>query len=207
MLWSGAGLPLLPEHRARTTDDFPNLSSLIRPAGVLAASMADAVVTAEALDSIETSSTSFGSRKRKTSVSTICSLSRLKEYCTVEKVNPLGKSCRMRTNSATACCDEMCAVPFQAPITAPAAASGLAFGSSTERPRSTSKSGLNEGCMGMRLSVDEISSFSAGDGVQTFSTFTLTCGAFGPFGSCARHMQAVAASAATAKILLYTPAF
>lgn len=202
-LWSGGGPPFEPVQRASTTDDLPNLSNLIRPAGVAAVSMAAAVVTEEALDSIDISSRSFASRIRKTSVSTICSLSRLKEYCTLENVSPLGKSRRIRTNNAEACWDELAGVADALPL----AKSGFAFGSSTERPRSTSKSALNDGRFGIRASADEISCRSACEGVQTFKTFTFTCGDFGAFGSCAWHTHAATAIAIDANILSRTPAF
>src|SRR3954471_6157595 len=201
-LWSGAGPPFDPEQRASTTDDFPNLSSLILPAGVAAVSMVEGVVTEDAVDSIEISSRSLASRSRKTKVSTISCLSRLNEYCAVENVCPLGKSRRMRTNSANACCNELAgaAGPLAMPVI------GFAFGSSTDRPRSTSKSGLNEGRFGMRASAVEISCCSAADGEHTFRTFTFTCG-FGGFGSCARHMHAAAAIAIEVNIFLRTTAF
>jgi hypothetical protein len=174
----------------------------MRPAGVAAVSMVAAVVTEDALDSMETSSRSLASRRRKTSVSTICSLSRLNEYCTVENVSWLGKSRRMRTNSANAYCNELAgaAGPLAMPVI------GFAFGSSKDRPRSTSKSGLNEGRFGIRASADEISCCSAGDGEHTFRTLTFTCG-FGGTGSCARHMHAAAAMAPIVKIFVGTTAF
>lgn len=165
-------------------------------------SIAEAVVTEDALDSIEISSRSLASRRRKTSVSTICSLSRLKEYCAVENVSPLGKSRRMRTNSASVGSDELAGAAGALPMPI----IGLAFGSSTDRPRSTSKSGLNEGRFGIRANADEISCCSACEGEHTFRTFTFTCG-FGGAGSCARHMHAAAAMALITKIVVRTTAF
>ncbi len=53
------------------------------------------------------------------------------------------------------------------------------FSSSVERPRSTSKSGLNEGCFGMRERADAICCCSSAEGAQTFRTLTLTCGCEG----------------------------
>jgi hypothetical protein len=164
--------------------------------------MAAAVVTDDALDSIEISSKSLASRSRKTSVSTICCWSRLNDYCAVENVSPLGKSRRMRTNSASACSDEFAGAA--AALVIPGI--GLAFGSSTDRPRSTSKSGLNDGRLGIRANADEISCCSADDGEHTFRTFTLTWG-FGAGGSWARPVQATTATAQIDNIVVRTTAF
>ena len=45
-----------------------------------------------------------------------------------------------------------------------------------ERPRETSKSAPNSGCLGTRASAEAISFCSSAEGVQTFSMFTFTCG-------------------------------
>jgi hypothetical protein len=83
---------------------------------------------------------------------------------------------------------------------------GLAFASSTDRPRSTSKSGLKEGRFGIRASADEISCCSAADGEHTFRMLTLTCG-FGGAGSCAPQVHASIAMALIARNFVSTTAF
>src|SRR5678815_1710210 len=96
-LWSGGGAPSEPWHLARTTDDFPKRSSFTRETGVLVESMAAAVVTAEALSSMETCIRSLGSRRRRTRVSTRFLASWLNEYWTVEKTDLAANSRRTRT--------------------------------------------------------------------------------------------------------------
>src|SRR5579863_3125770 len=182
--------------RANTTDDFPKRSSLIRLAGVRASSITAAEVTEEALSSIETCNTSFGSRARKTSVSTICSLSRLKEYCTVEKKDWPAKSRLTRTKSALAV-SEVVGALFPA-------IRGFAPASRTERPRSTSKSRENEGLTEIRDRAEAISCFSSGEGAHTFSMLTLTCGFDGVPVSCAGHSVVPAAKAMTIRIFRNT---
>src|ERR1700675_3259941 len=83
-LCSGTGPPSEPVQRASTTEDFPKRSGLIRLAGLDAASMVAAVVTAEALSSIESCTRSLGSRTCRTRVSIMFLPSLLKEYWTVE---------------------------------------------------------------------------------------------------------------------------
>ena len=45
-----------------------------------------------------------------------------------------------------------------------------------ERPRDTSKSLPNKGCLGTRASADAISFCSSAEGAHTFSMLTFTCG-------------------------------
>ena len=178
-------------------DDLPNRSSRTRLAGVPAPSITAAEVTDEALSSIETCIKSFGSRTRNTRVSTICWPSRLNEYCTVEKKDCPAKSCRIRTKSALAASAATGAL-------APAAAKGFSLGSSTDRPRSTSKSIPKAGFAGIRDSAVAISCRSSADGAQTFSTFTLTCGFAAAPASCAAHHDAADMTAPTMRIFWNT---
>src|SRR6185503_5263943 len=165
------------EQRANTIEDLPNLSSLILDTGVDELSIAAAVVTADALSSNESCRRSFGSLTRKTRVSTICLASRLNEYCTVVNGEAPPKSRRMRTKSAIALSPPGAIVP--------ATMRGFELGSSTDRPRSISKSALNEGRFGMDAIAAAICCCSSGEGVHTFSTFTLTGGVFPAGASCA----------------------
>ena len=48
-----------------------------------------------------------------------------------------------------------------------------------ERPRETSKSEPNSGCLGTRARAEAISFCCSAEGVQTFNTFTFTCGSVG----------------------------
>src|SRR5262249_27734315 len=122
---------------------------------------------------------SFGSRTRKTSVSTIWCSSRLNEYCTLEYAPP-ARSCLMRTKSAVA-------LESVGSALLAAMASGFALASSKDLPRSTSKSGLNDGFMGTPDSAEAICFCSSADGVQTFKTLTLTCGCGCEASVCARQ--------------------
>ena len=84
------------------------------------------------------------------------------------KVDWLGNSLRTRTKLATDGSPDILAL-------APACKkSGVSV--RLERPRATSKSGLNGGCFGTSVSAAAISFWSAADGVHTFRTFTFTGG-------------------------------
>ena len=61
----------------------------------------------------------------------------------------------------------------------------LGISVSVDLPRETSKSEPNNGCFGTRASAEAISFCSSGDGVQTFSMLTFTCGCCGCEGSAA----------------------
>src|SRR5271165_515177 len=94
--------------------------------------------------------------------------STLKEYCTVENSACTANSRRIRTQVAIAGSDEPV---FAAGWRNPAASSRLDW------PRSTSKSWLKIGCLGMRLSAEAICCCSSVEGEQTFRTLTFTLGA------------------------------
>src|SRR5579883_1642483 len=166
-LWSGAGPPSLPEQRASTTDDLPKRSSLMRVAGVAAASMAAALVTAEALSSIEIRLRSLGSRRCRTRVSTMFLPAWMKEYCTVDDDGD-ENSRRIRTQLETTGSPESCALC--------PACRNPGVSERLERPRATSKSSLNAGCLGTRARAEEISFCSSAEGEQTFRTFNFTGG-------------------------------
>src|SRR4051812_32459128 len=119
MLWSGAGPVSEAPHRASATDDFPNLSSLMRLAGVFVPSIAAGEVTADAVSSIEIWDRSFGSRTWNTSVSIMFLGSTLNEYCTVLNIEDAGKSRRIRTQSAVELSDATCAAPVRRKSTFP----------------------------------------------------------------------------------------
>src|ERR1700733_14033013 len=142
----------------------------MRLAGVFVPSIAAGAVTAEALSSIVSSSKSLGSRTRKTRVSIIFLASALNEYWTVENVACTENSLRMRTQLAVS---ELSLIWAVAP-----ACRKLGWASRLERPRATSKSVPNNGCLGTFDRAEAISCLSSGDGEQTFSMFTLTCGWF-----------------------------
>src|ERR1035441_5701169 len=99
----------------------------------------------------------------------------LKEYCTEENKACTANSWRMRTHSAVGVLEE----PW-APEPGCRKVGGC---SRVERPRSTSKSGPNRGCLGTRAKAEAISFCSSGEGVQTLSRFTLTFG-WGGEGGC-----------------------
>jgi len=127
-----AGRTRVPEHRASTTDDLPNRSSLMRVGGVSVANMDAGLVTADALSSMAICMRSFGSRTRKHERLHHQLASTLKEYCTVEKVRCTENSRRTRTHSAVAGSAEKRAL-------CPASTKpGLSV--SVVRPRETSKS-------------------------------------------------------------------
>ena len=63
-----------------------------------------------------------------------------------------------------------------APAAALRAVSGFTLWSSTERPRSTSKSSLNDGFRGTWVSAAAIARCSSAEGVHTFSMWTFTSG-------------------------------
>src|SRR5579883_1299456 len=152
-LWSGAGPPSLPEQRASTTDDLPKRSSLMRVAGVAAASMAAALVTAEALSSIEIRLRSLGSRRCRTRVSTMFLPAWMKEYCTVENDDGDENSRRIRTQLETTGSPESCALC--------PACRNPGVSERLERPRAR---------------AEEISFCSSAEGEQTFRTFNFTGG-------------------------------
>ena len=102
----------------------------------------------------------------------------------------------MRTKSALAV-SEVIGALFEA-------IRGFALGSSTERPRSTSKSGLKDGFEGTRDNAAAISCCSSAEGEHTFSMCTLTCG-LGGAPSCARHNNPLAHIAVTLRIFRNTP--
>src|ERR1700757_3368410 len=102
----------------------------------------------------------------------------------------------MRTKSALAA-SEVAGAPF-------AATRGLALGSNTDRPRSTSKSGLNDGFDGTRDNAEAISCCSSGDGAQTLSMCTFTCGFGGALASCAEQRNTPARMAVTRRIFRNT---
>src|SRR5579862_937545 len=106
----------------------------------------------------------------------------LNEYWTVENVACTPRSRRTRTQLALEGSSESCALCPA--CTKPALPLRL------ERPRATSKSSLNTGCLGTRDKAEEISFCSSADGVHTFRTFTLTC------GCCWADSRAVAATMA-----------
>src|SRR6266576_750591 len=141
----------------------------MRLAGEAAPSIAAGLVTAEALSSIETITRSLGSRTWSTSVSTIFLPSLLNEYCTVEKMACTENSRRSRTQEATEGSSESWALWPACRNPAPAAVR-------LDRPRATSKSWENNGCLGTRASAEAISFCSSAEGEQTFRTFTFTVG-------------------------------
>src|SRR5579883_826247 len=177
-LWSGAGPPSLPEQRASTTDDLPKRSSLMRVAGVAAASMAAALVTAEALSSIEIRLRSLGSRRCRTRVSTMFLPAWMKEYCTVENDDGDENSRRIRTQLETTGSPESCALC--------PACRNPGVSERLERPRATSTSSLNAGCLGTRARAEEISFCSSAEGEQTFRTFNFTGGCCAKTGGARR---------------------
>jgi len=173
--------------RARTTEDFPKRSSLMRETGVLDDNIAVADVTDDALSSIAISIRSFGSRTRKTSVSTMSFESTLNEYWTLLKGVLSGNSRRTRTQSAdeTAAAGN-CSIPGMG-----------VFGSRVECPRATSKSLLNAGFGGTLASAADNSFCSSADGAQTLSTRTLT-------GGCGELAAGGCAAAVESKIIAAT---
>src|SRR5437879_9451592 len=133
--------------------------------------MVEGEVTAEALSSIETCIRSFGSRTRKTNVSTIFLGSLLNEYCTVENRACTENSRRIRTQFATPGSEDICEPEPGCRNPGPT--------SRLDLPRSISKSAPNKGCFGIRARAEAISFCSSGEGEHTFSMFTLTCGCDG----------------------------
>src|SRR6516162_1827407 len=122
--------------------------------------MAAGLVTDEALSSIESCTSSLGSRTCSTRVSTMFLPSLLNEYCTVENRACSENSRRMRTQLATDGSSESCALC--------PACSKHADSDRLERPRATSKPLLNKGCLATRASAAEISFCSSDEGVHTF---------------------------------------
>jgi len=132
------------------------------------------LVTAEALSSIVSSISSFGSRTLNTSVSTMLLGSTLNEYCTVLNSACTENSRRILTQVATEESADICALS--------PACRNPGLSDNVVRPRSTSKSGLNSGCFGTLDRAAAISFCSSGEGVHTFSMLTLT---WGDGGCCA----------------------
>ena len=90
----------------------------------------------------------------------------LKEYCTVENSACIENSRRSRTQFATeGSSDNWALCP---------ACRNPGDSARLDRPRATSKSWLNSGCLGTRDNAEEISFCSSAEGVHTFSTFTFT---------------------------------
>src|SRR5437016_13235135 len=128
--------------------------------------MLAALVTAEALSSMESCTRSCGSSTCRTRVSVLRLVSALEDYCTLLKSDCTENSRRMRTQAAVMGSDESSA-PCPAWIS-------CALSERLERPRATSKSGLNRGCLGTCDNAAAISFCSSAEGVHTFSTLTLT---------------------------------
>src|SRR5713226_7299544 len=103
----------------------------------------------------------------------------------------------MRTKSALSVSEEIGVVLLPA-------IRGFVLGSSTDRPRSTSKSGEKDGFAGTRASAEAISCFSSGEGAHTFSMFTFTCGFGGALASCAEQRSPAARTVVTMRILWNT---
>lgn len=168
----------MAEQRASTMDDLPKRSSLIRDVGVFVANMVAGAVTFEALSSMEICSRSFGSRTRKTSVSTMVLGSTLKEYCTVENNDDAANSRRMRTHVATTGASVNFAL---APVFKKSEVC-----SRLDIPRPTSKSFPKTADLGTFASAAAISFWSSGEGAHTFNTLTLTCGCEGAWAAANR---------------------
>lgn len=91
-------------------------------------------------------------------------LSALNEYCTLLN-GRVEKSRLMRTHAAVMASGARVEL---------APALMMSLSDSVDRPRATSKSGINTGSLGTFAKAPAISFCSSAEGVQTFNTFTFT---------------------------------
>ena len=91
-------------------------------------------------------------------------LSALNEYCTLLN-GGVEKSRRMRTHAAAMASGARAELP---------PALMMSLSESVDRPRATSKSGVNAGSLGTLANALSISFCSSAEGVQTFNTLTFT---------------------------------